>query len=172
MLFWEYSCKNVGVVGYAEAFTTILSGKQASETWGYLKWMTLGQRLGCSLFMLLPQPPVHRRPEKTVEHRSQGDEDHHSYYSHKVSANGHTGQHPDGKQSHSFSATGFQFSAYWSHFAQRCSTDSGDWRSVECAWVPATIFLSFSGFSSIGQGRNIFSLKGCHRIPLLWWIQN
>ena len=43
MLFREYSCKNAGVAGYAEAFTTVLSGKQASETGGYLSWIILGQ---------------------------------------------------------------------------------------------------------------------------------
>ena len=32
MLFRECSCKNAGVAGYAEAFTTVLSGKQTSET--------------------------------------------------------------------------------------------------------------------------------------------
>ena len=41
MLFREYSCKNAGVAGYAEAFTTVLSGKQASETGGYLAWIIL-----------------------------------------------------------------------------------------------------------------------------------
>lgn len=32
MLFRECVCKNAGVVGYVEAFTYVLSGKQASET--------------------------------------------------------------------------------------------------------------------------------------------
>ena len=53
--------------------------------------------------MPLPQPSVYSEPEETVEYRSQGYEDHHSHYSHKVSANGHTGQHPDGRQSHRIS---------------------------------------------------------------------
>ena len=44
MLFREYSCKNAGVAGYAEAFTTVLSGKQASETGGYLAWIILVYR--------------------------------------------------------------------------------------------------------------------------------
>ena len=42
MLFRECSCKNAGVAGYAEAFTAVLSGKQASETGGYLVWIILG----------------------------------------------------------------------------------------------------------------------------------
>ena len=41
MLFREYSCKNAGVAGYAEAFTTVLSGKQTSETYGYLSRLIL-----------------------------------------------------------------------------------------------------------------------------------
>lgn len=41
------------------------------------------------------------------------------------------------------------------------STVSGDYKSVECTSVPATIFLNFSGFSSIGHGRSMFSLNGC-----------
>ena len=32
MLFRERSCKNAGAAGYAEAFTTVLSGKQTGET--------------------------------------------------------------------------------------------------------------------------------------------
>ena len=32
MLFRACSCKNAGVAGYAEAFTTVRSGKQTSET--------------------------------------------------------------------------------------------------------------------------------------------
>ena len=36
MLFRERSCKNAGVAGYAEAFTTVLSRKQAIETKCYL----------------------------------------------------------------------------------------------------------------------------------------
>ena len=32
MLFRECRCKNAGVAGYAEDFTPVLSGKQASET--------------------------------------------------------------------------------------------------------------------------------------------
>ena len=41
MLFREYSCKNAGVAGYAEAFTTVRSEKQTSETYGYLSRLIL-----------------------------------------------------------------------------------------------------------------------------------
>ena len=34
MFFRECNRKNAGVAGYAEAFTIVLSGKQASETCG------------------------------------------------------------------------------------------------------------------------------------------
>ena len=42
MLFRECNCKNVGVAGYAEAFTIVLSEKHTSETDGYLVWIILG----------------------------------------------------------------------------------------------------------------------------------
>ena len=41
MLFRECSCKNAGVAGYAEAFTTVLSGMQTGEKKGYLSWVIL-----------------------------------------------------------------------------------------------------------------------------------
>lgn len=41
MLFRERGCKNAGVEGYAEAFTTMLSGRQTSKTAGYLLWVIL-----------------------------------------------------------------------------------------------------------------------------------
>ena len=41
MLFRECNCKNVGVAGYAEAFTIVLSEKQTGETDGYLVWIIL-----------------------------------------------------------------------------------------------------------------------------------
>ena len=39
MLVWECMCKNAGAAGYAEAFTHVLSEKQASETYGWLSWV-------------------------------------------------------------------------------------------------------------------------------------
>lgn len=53
----------------------------------------------------------------------------------------------------SSSATGAHSAAYSRHFAHRCSTLSGDCRSVDLAPVSFTIRSNISGFSSIGHGR-------------------
>lgn len=41
MLFRECVCKSVGVVGYIEAFTHVLSGMKANEAYGYFARVVL-----------------------------------------------------------------------------------------------------------------------------------
>ena len=57
------------------------------------------------------------------------------------------------RSAHSSSATGFQLSAAFLHFADRSYTSYGFIRSVECAHDAHTISLSAPGLSSSGQGR-------------------
>ncbi len=44
MIFRECKCKNVGIAGYAEAFSFVLSGNQTSEDVNYLFPSVLVQR--------------------------------------------------------------------------------------------------------------------------------
>lgn len=80
----------------------------------------------------------------------------------------------------SSSATGAHSAAYSWHFAHKCSTLSGDCKSVDLAPVSFTIRSSISGFSSIGHGRRWFSLNGwfslyainsgCFKISSRVWV--